>query len=357
MKRWQLLLLIAQLVLLPVVVWATGSLSIPNVIGAQSGPNLAASLLDANWNAIRDYINNRELTIGTLAARPAAGTSGRYYFASDDVGGTLYGDTGATWTQLSPAVAGSRSLYAVRDLSAATATATNTTLNVTANLMTLWSPSDNTTRVAGATTTKSNSILTAGPAANGRDRASTFSASSWVHFYYIYSASAVSLDTLSSPCAPSDYNGSCSSNGGPVLPSTYTHFAYIGPVYLTSTGTLRATYIRGSRAYLQSAAVIVSGTVPSSSTAFNYASAVSPNAQSAILNVAYSASTNDTMFVQLVNGTDLVATNGILKASLGLTNARTWTVPNLSQEARFYATTGGTTQISVLGYGVPNGGD
>lgn len=37
---------------------------------------------------------------GTLAARPAAATAGRLYFATDDNGGTLYRDTGAAWTQI-----------------------------------------------------------------------------------------------------------------------------------------------------------------------------------------------------------------------------------------------------------------
>lgn len=37
---------------------------------------------------------------GTLAARPAAATAGRLYFATDDAGGTLYRDTGSTWVKL-----------------------------------------------------------------------------------------------------------------------------------------------------------------------------------------------------------------------------------------------------------------
>jgi hypothetical protein len=37
---------------------------------------------------------------GTLAARPAAGTRGRYYFATDN--GILYRDTGVAWVTLNP---------------------------------------------------------------------------------------------------------------------------------------------------------------------------------------------------------------------------------------------------------------
>src|SRR3990167_5325176 len=76
-----------------------GSLTIPNVIAAQAGPTLAASLLDADWNAIRDYINNREITQDTLANRPVAGVAGRFYFATDTA--NLYADTGAAWTLIS----------------------------------------------------------------------------------------------------------------------------------------------------------------------------------------------------------------------------------------------------------------
>lgn len=37
---------------------------------------------------------------GTTAARPAAGTAGRVYFATDDDGGTLFRDNGSSWVQI-----------------------------------------------------------------------------------------------------------------------------------------------------------------------------------------------------------------------------------------------------------------
>lgn len=37
--------------------------------------------------------------VGTLAARPAASTDGRLYFATDDVGGSFYRDNGAAWVR------------------------------------------------------------------------------------------------------------------------------------------------------------------------------------------------------------------------------------------------------------------
>lgn len=75
-----------------------GSLVIPNIIANEPGPTAQVSKLDTNWTAIQTYVNAREIAFGTFAARPAAGTAGRWYFATDT--GTLYADTGAAWTQV-----------------------------------------------------------------------------------------------------------------------------------------------------------------------------------------------------------------------------------------------------------------
>jgi microcystin-dependent protein len=80
-----------------------GSLSIPNVFSAQSG-NVPASEIDDDFIAAKDYVNAREITQGTFAARPAASVSGRYYFATDINGGTLYLDSGVSWSQIAPGV-------------------------------------------------------------------------------------------------------------------------------------------------------------------------------------------------------------------------------------------------------------
>src|SRR5437899_10813436 len=95
MRRWFVVAVLA-LLLIPSTARSTGTLVIPQTIAALSAGNQPASLLDQNWVAIRDYINNREVTIGLAAARPAAGTSGGYYFATDTAGRTLYVATGPT---------------------------------------------------------------------------------------------------------------------------------------------------------------------------------------------------------------------------------------------------------------------
>ena len=76
-----------------------GSATVPNVLAAIAGPaNANLSLLDANWTALLNYINPRELTQDTFANRPAAGVAGRWYFATDT--GVLYADTGTAWVQV-----------------------------------------------------------------------------------------------------------------------------------------------------------------------------------------------------------------------------------------------------------------
>lgn len=72
-----------------------GTSSVPNVFAAQSGL-VPASQLDANWNALTTYINAREVSSGTLAARPA-GVGGQWYYAT--TASTLYfhSGTGGSW--------------------------------------------------------------------------------------------------------------------------------------------------------------------------------------------------------------------------------------------------------------------
>ncbi len=103
MKRW-FVLVVLIVVLLPSAARSTGTLVIPNNIFSQPTGNLSASLLDQNWSAVASYVNQREVTLGLLSARPIAGVPGRYFFATDVNGGTLYADTGSAWTQLSPGV-------------------------------------------------------------------------------------------------------------------------------------------------------------------------------------------------------------------------------------------------------------
>lgn len=95
-----------------------GTMNVPNVLANLPGSPATnpVSLVDDNFEAVEDYVNDREITQGTLSARPAAGTAGRLYFATDANGGTLYFDSGATWVQIAfpvGAVGQASLLYAV----------------------------------------------------------------------------------------------------------------------------------------------------------------------------------------------------------------------------------------------------
>jgi hypothetical protein len=79
-----------------------GSLSVPNIFLGNSPDPI--STLDANFAAVTSYINIRELTFGLFAARPSAGTSGRWYYATDT--GALYADNGSSWIQVAAPLAG-----------------------------------------------------------------------------------------------------------------------------------------------------------------------------------------------------------------------------------------------------------
>lgn len=114
----------------PIIAWATGSLTMPHVIANLTSP-AQLSNFDDNFTAAVNYINAREITSGLLGARPVAGTAGRWYFATDASGGTLYFDTGASWTAVSPGLA---SVFAIDQLASLTminvAAATATQLNI-----------------------------------------------------------------------------------------------------------------------------------------------------------------------------------------------------------------------------------
>lgn len=97
MRRYLALALIL-LLLAPMTAESTGSLTIPTVFGALTTGRQNLSLFDTTFNAIRDYINNREITFDVASNRPAAGTHGRYFFATDT--SVFSGDTGAAWQQL-----------------------------------------------------------------------------------------------------------------------------------------------------------------------------------------------------------------------------------------------------------------
>lgn len=76
-------------------------LSVPFLFGT-AGLATPTSRLDADYQAITDYINARNPTVGPIALRPATGNSGAIYVASDQANRT-YVDDGALWQEISAA--------------------------------------------------------------------------------------------------------------------------------------------------------------------------------------------------------------------------------------------------------------
>ncbi len=85
-----------------------GNLAVPNDFAAATG-TVAASKIDDNFTQVESYVNTREVAVGLLAARPAAGVAGRWYVASDVSSGTAYVDTGVAWVQTGASVTGAAS--------------------------------------------------------------------------------------------------------------------------------------------------------------------------------------------------------------------------------------------------------
>lgn len=232
--------------------------------------------------------------------------------------------------------------------------ASTTTMDFSADMVVLWNPSNNDTAIKINTGTVSNDTSVSGPTANGRDQSGAFSDNSWVHFYFIWNGST--LATISSVNAPSS---------GPVLPTGYTHWCYIGAIRKSTF--IVNTYIRGNRFFLEGPIQVLTGGTATSSTSVSVSAAVPPNAyeydlevigdlrdsaigtQSNILISFVSGGTN----VQIITLSTLVADN-----TKPVKGNNTTIIPNISQT--FYYTWSAavgtrSANIYVASYIMPNG--
>lgn len=203
--------------------------------------------------------------------------------------------------------------------------------------------------------------VTVAQAANGRDQAGAFSASTWVHFYYIWNGAT--LATLSSANAPST---------GPTLPSGYTHWAYVGAVFFNGSSALVAVHIKGRTAYYDGQQAALAGGAATALTAVSCTSFVPPNAMEILLNVeTFGVNSNASGQAQMTlwlstnsGGPGLLYTYN-LQGSGSSIHANTIggfsaTLANVSQQF-FYnnvLSLGATPSVSVdvHGYTLPNGG-
>ncbi len=173
-----------------------------------------SSQLDTNFTTLLTGLN-RVYQTGLLSARPAFGTAGQFYFATDVNGGTLYLDTGAAWIQIAAAVGSSilRSYLAGLGLSN-DGTSPQTVLDIAAG------QAVNSTNAAylslTSAWTKSTASWVQGTANGGLDTG-TIAATTWYHVFVIGQAGGAGADVLFS-LSPS----------APTLPTGYTLFRRIG---------------------------------------------------------------------------------------------------------------------------------
>jgi len=237
----------------------------------------------------------------------------------------------------------------------------NTQYDLSADTVVLRNTSDGTIAVRTATGTITNDTGLAGSAANGRDQAGAFSASSWVHFYFIWNGTT--LATLSSTVAPPT---------GPTLPTGYTHWAYAGAVRYNATPVLLPTRFAGA---LATYGVVTGGEIrilsagtASTMTAVSAASYVPPNSRIALMSVSLADNTNPAtdryaLALRPTGATDagqdictVVAVNGVVTVT-----TTTALVPVSASQSLDYVVLPASPAISigafldVYGYVMPNG--
>lgn len=273
----------------------------------------------------------------TGAAGPGAGT----------VVALLFGDTSRA------TLGGSR----VSGLRGANNTGTpNSLFDLAADQIELRQPSDGSIVVRTNTGTLTTNVLTAGPAANGRDQAGVFAVPNFVHFYFIWNGTT--LATLASLTAPPT---------GPTLPTGYTHWAYAGSVLYNASPVLVRTLMRGNRMLTVAVTQTVNAGAPAANTEtlVDASGAAPPIALAFILDVSMTLTNVDTSGFTLrhrvVTGSDVsLLTGAVLAAGIGAINGQIL-IPYVGG-AYWYLWTVDTPNTPVpvifeylVGFVVPNG--
>ena len=262
MRRYLALALVV-LLLLPMTAESTGTLTIPVVFGSLAGPSTQnLSLFDTTFNAIRDYINNREITQDTCANRPAAGTKGRYYFCTDT--NVFYNDTGSAWTTIASAAINTNEL---------TGLTTATVSNVNQITVAAGAAASDDSTIANrvmmtlASTTQGNTAGTwvAGNFQNKLDAGALGASQTW-HIFTIQRTDTGTVDILFSQSATA-----------PTMPTNYTKKRAVGAFKTNAANNLIGYYQNGDEFwYVVPPAIDVSSAGTSLATAIT-ASATVPN--------------------------------------------------------------------------------
>lgn len=202
-----------------------------------------------------------------------------------------------------------------------------------------------------------NTVTTAGPAANGRDQAGAFTASTFIHFYWIWNGTT--LASVSSATAPPT---------GPTLPTGYTHWAYCGAIYFDSGSALIFTRLRGDTAYYETQQSALAAGAATAETAITMTALVPSNCTAFLLNARPSGTGSGGGVIDTKAKLRYVTTKdyAIMHLAAPSTTAViggggiTVEVPNVSQTL-YYLWLNATNvtpalAVDVIGYRLPNGG-
>jgi hypothetical protein len=226
--------------------------------------------------------------------------------------------------------AGPGGLYAVRNLRGNNNGGSPTTkFDFTADALLLRNPVDGSFIVRQNVTTITNDITVPGPTPGGRDQASAFPPSSWVHLYAIWNPTTMTLATISTLNPPP---------AGPVLPSGFTMWDYLTTIRVNGAGNLRGVFALGANVINNAAVQVVSGASPvaNTETLVDVSTAVPPNALTFLVNLGsayFNGATSGTNFqMRALTGVNMSPLRGTVFGGSAAPITCQFVMPNVGQQ-------------------------
>ncbi len=275
----------------------------------------------------------------TAAAGPGAGTCVAQ----------LFGATARTIATGSYEVRGHRSVN--------NAVAPTTKIDCSADSVALRNPTDGSIVVRTATGTLTNDTGAA-QVADGRDQAGAFTASTFIHLYYIWNGTT--LATLTSATGPPT---------GPTLPTGYTHWAYAETRRVNAVPALETMTARGAIVFWDAEQSVLANGTAAIETSVDLAAKVPAAATRALLRAELicprnaTVSDDDTLRLRYATGAnfDSVRQTRDNFGTGNLTQQKLVLLPNVGQAVLYLLEllssggTGSSASLFVVGYTVPNG--